>query len=369
MGKYSKAKRYLKEVKTIFYEFPETNTALFIDYNFLTSAIECNIDNTDISELNNILENLIHLQYKAFLATTKSLDESVNIVSENDFYANRFLNAAQEAIYQNRGKVAGVFIKLAELYASRKDVADETREYILDYGAYYDVQYSGNYLDALCKYQQLIEVREKTESKNLETTYLNFISLYERATICNRYFYANAVGTIEEQDTENYIPVLEPTILAKFLDVWEEVANSIITNHGEEYFNALICSSNHLSSNQSVFPLFSIEDTELMRVHNYVRNRQYDKAFDIAHKLIDQNSLNDEKVKDLIWGIDNNLYLHTDYQCAHDFLTAIEKRIGSFHVLVLKNGWIMKKKELKIGSIMQSDMLKIFLKKVISRKR
>ena len=321
----AKAKKYLKEIDNIFKDYPETNTALLIDSALLASIVESLPEGTNLSEADILLENLLGLRYESYLAVIKDLGEQNEYISANDYYASGYLRAAQDAINDQRIKAAGVFLRLAEKASENTDVTAKVKEFILDYSAYYDVRFKGAFIDALRKYQKLIEIREENDDENLENTYLHFLTLLEQVTHCVRYFYAYPVGSIEKQESEAFVPVLSTEDVSSFLDAWKSIASGIERKHGKGYLNSLLYSFHHLPADQRVFSLYSTEDTELMMAHNYIRNKEFDNAFSIINKLISDHAFSNNKITDLIWRIDNNLYLHSGYLDADDFLQHVSK--------------------------------------------
>ena len=62
-----------------------------------------------------------------------------------------------------------------------------------------------------------------------------------------------------------------------------------------------------------------------MKGHHAVYYRNYALFDGIIPRLIDKNRLNDDRIIDLIWRIDNNLFLNYDFSSAQDFLTHIKE--------------------------------------------
>ena len=341
--KNSTAKKYLKEIHTIFKDYPETNTAILIDSYLLASLVEGMPANSSISDADDITKTLLELRYLSYLSVIRDLGEDNEYISANDYFASSYLRAAQDAINDKRIRAADIFLRLAEKTSENKDVAERVKEFLLDYSAFFDVQFKGAYIDALHKYQKLIEIREENDDEYLKNTYLNFLTLLEQVTHCVRYFYAYPIGAIDKQDTEEFVPVLPPAEVSSFLDAWAEISSEIENKHGKGYLNSLLFSFHHLPADQRVFPLYSKEDTKLMKAHNFIRNKEYENAFSIISMLISDNSLSNDKIIDLIWRIDNNLYLHSGYLEADDFL----QHISSSDFAIARgdvNSWVIRER-------------------------
>jgi tetratricopeptide (TPR) repeat protein len=62
-----------------------------------------------------------------------------------------------------------------------------------------------------------------------------------------------------------------------------------------------------------------------MQAHNLIKEAKYTVAFKLINELVDEESLSDDDLIDLIWRIDNNLYLNTGYKESAIFLRNIRE--------------------------------------------
>ncbi len=326
-GDTRKVKKYFQEALKIDSDYPETNTSLYFDSDFLISIVESLPLKTSNNELTKLLLSVVESKRKSYLAAVQRLNEEDDSISDNDYYASCFLGFAQDAMSQNKTRSAEAFINIAADLCKHDDVSSIVKEYTLDYLAYFFAHFKGDYLNAILNFEKLIPVRRDNDSDNLKATYSNILNAVARATQCNRYFYSIAIGSIEKQEEADYIPITSPKETRLILNEWKKISEDIISYHGKPYFNTLLVDYRR-PINQRVFALFSLPDTKLMMAHNSIREADYETAFKIIQELVNEESLNNDKIQDLVWRIDNNLYLNTGYLESDSFLQHL--RTASF---------------------------------------
>lgn len=318
-GDTKRVEKYFKEALRIESDYPETNTSLYFDSDFLIAVVESLPSKMSSDEVSRLLTDVVEAKRKSYLEAAKKMNVADDAISDNDFYASCFLGFAQDAMDQNKTRSAEEFINLAAKLCEYPDVSNTVKEYTWDYLAFFLARDKGEYLNAILTFEKVIPIRRENDSPDLMATYSNILNTVVRATYCNRFFYSITIGSIDKQNEADFIPIVSPQETQAILVEWKNLSEEIIKIHGKSYFNTLLVDF-RLPINQRVFIPYSLPDTKLMMAHNFIRESNYESAFATIQELISEESLKDEKIQEIIWRIDNNLYLHTGYNESDSFL-------------------------------------------------
>ncbi len=307
-GNTKKVRQYVNDARQIQNDYPGS---FIFNTDFLITLVSGLPKNAKKTEINSILNSFLDYQY----ANNNAKQVGVDFVSEAEYNVTSNLNVANEAINQGNERAAEVFIERALEASKRAGVPEDLKLSTQDCLAVFYVSCKKDIPKAMAIWEDIVPKLQATDHYGLSETYSNIVNAVELATWAVRYFYARP------QDGTSVYPfdTVESVLIS-----WEAIGNRIISFHGQGYFNSLIYQCHHLPANQRVFSLYSLQDAQLMRGHNYVRAHNYKKAFSIIGDLVKDNKLSDSQLQDIIWRIDNNLYLRTDYSSAKSFLMEVQ---------------------------------------------
>lgn len=321
-GQESKIEEYYDEAQRV----QETNSAhggaFLLDEDFFNGIIRIKMQKDDRKTAYSIANARTAAARKAYERYTPKDDaEYLNPV---DYSVAMPLSFASEA-YENEDLLLYYcYLETAYLNSQKPGVSKEYRSYVLAPYAPHAAYVKNDYKEAFDCYWAKFKLDEEldadlnTLSQDLsEIIYFAFV-----ATNYVRFFHKNSHG---DPNSGDFIPVLPQKMALYILDQWEIICSYIEDNYTASLYREVAETVCNWPQDYRVFPMFSRNDLKLMRGHYAVYYRDYALFDRIVPDLIEENHLDDTRITDLIWRIDNNLFLNYDFSSAQDFLSHIKE--------------------------------------------
>ena len=308
-NKHKEFASYYSELLSIFKAYPDINVSTFLEDDFIvgtfSAMLKSGYNKAEIYKNIDLLAQLRHESMVQFDSYNYELNDGIAVITR--FWGENALNA-------NNPEIARLFFDYAYEWSYKVDLSDDILTNICDWYAYYYQYTENNHILALNAYIRSLDIALKNNDKSTIGEYLKYIlNVYDESVSHVRYFYArpkleNGIFLLNFSDTE-YI-----------LKQWAYISEKVIAQLGEKYFNNVIKSYRDIPKDRRVFPFYSAADNKLMQAHNLIKGTNYSAALKLINELINDESLTNDDIIDLIWRIDNNLYLNTGYRESDTFL-------------------------------------------------
>ena len=301
-NKAKKIVEYYDELLSIFREYPDVNVASFFKDEFIIGTFSTLLSKGyKKDDIKKYIDIFATLRYESLVRFGAYNYES------NDGMALIVRSWGEKALNEVKFDIARYFFDYAYDLSEKGELSDDVSIYINDWYAYYYQYKDNNHKFAINAYMRSLDIALKNNDKSTIGESLKYIlNVYDESVSHVRYFYA-------KQKLENGIFLLSYSDTEYILTQWACISEKVIAQLGENFFNNVIKSYRDVPENRRVFPFYSAADNKLMQAHNLIKEANYTAALGLISELIHDESLTNDDIMDLIWRIDNNLYLNTGY--------------------------------------------------------
>lgn len=311
--KYSKIINYYKELANIFYEYPDVNVSSGMDDEFIINTLSAMMEHLKTSEMFRYIELFAELRHEAMMRF------NLYEYTPNDGKAIHIKSWGEKALSNGNDEIARLCFEYIYQMSINAELSDQFSLVIDLWYAYFKLFTDNDHITAFNVYYQSLSKALKLRDYAQLEDYIKNILYALDASICHvRYF-------IAKPQVDNGIFVLSFADTDFILKQWALISEQMASQLGDDVFNDILRSYKDIPINQRVFPFFSASDNKLMQAHNLIKEAKYTVAFKLINELVDEESLSDDDLIDLIWRIDNNLYLNTGYKESDMFLRNIRE--------------------------------------------
>lgn len=305
---------YYEELLTIFRDYPDINVSMLLEDEFIigtfTSLIKFNYKK---EEIHKYIETISRLRYES-MARYNSFDYTYL-----DGIAMIVRSWGEEAINAEKLDIARLFFDFAYDMSIKGYLSYDVSLNINSWYAYFCQYFDNNHVLAIDAYKRSLDLALINNDKSTTQEYLKYIlNIHDESISHLRYF-------IDIPKPDQGIFVLSFADADYILRQWDIISAQVISQFGEKFFTQTITSFKDLKEDYRVFPLYSSSDNKLMHAHNFIREGNYVTAFKLINELVNDETLNDDKIIEIIWRIDNNLYLNTGYKESDLFLQNVRE--------------------------------------------
>lgn len=307
--------KYYEELLSIFSDYPDTNVSMYLEDEFIvatfTTLINKGYKKEDINEYIDIIAKLRYESFVRFSSYDYDFNDGVALIVRS--WGEKALNA-------EKLDVARCFFDYVYDLSGKGELSDDVSININAWYAYFYQYYDKNQILAFDAHKRSLEICLKNNEKSMaEENLMYLMNILDNSTSHIRYFYA-------KPKVDNGIFVLSYSDTDYILNQWESISQKVVSIFGDDYFRNILNSySKYIQEDMRVFLFYSASDIKLMRAHNLIKEAKYTVAFKLINELVDEESLSDDDLIDLIWRIDNNLYLNTGYKESAIFLRNIRE--------------------------------------------
>lgn len=305
---------YYEELLSIFRDYPDTNVSMYLEDEFIvatfTTLLNKGYKKEEINKYIDIIAKLRHESFVRFASYDYNSNDGIALIVRS--WGEKALNA-------EKSDIARYFFDYAYDLSEKGELSEDVAANINSWYAYFHQYVTNNHILAFDAYKRSLETCLKNNDKTTTEENLKYLlNILDESISHIRYFYA-------KPKEENGIFILSFSDSEYILKQWEVISQNVISRFGNDYFTNILNSYRYVQEDLRVFQLYSASDNILMHAHNFIRNSNYSSAFKLINDLIVDESLDDDKVIEIIWRIDNNLYLNTGYNESDIFLRKIRE--------------------------------------------
>lgn len=321
-GQVNKIEGYYNEAQNILDSNSNIVSAYILDDEFFNKIIKIKIQEGDLKSAIAVANARVAADRKGYERFVSKGEE--DYISPSDYTIAMPLTYASDAYGKNDLDAYYCYVETAYHNSQNPEVSLEYQSYAIGWYASYAAYEKNYFKEAFDAFWNKFKIDEKRDADlaTLKQDLSDIILLSYVTTNYLRYFYKAPQGSVR---TSNFIPVLLKSDSDYILTEWGKICSYIEENYTASLYREVAESVINLTQEYRVFPMLSKEDIELMKGHHAVYYRNYALFDGIIPRLIDKNRLNDDRIIDLIWRIDNNLFLNYDFSSAQDFLTHIKE--------------------------------------------
>lgn len=237
----------------------------------------------------------------------------------NDGKALCIKSWGEQALNNGRVEFARLCFKRVYQMSIDEELSEQMSMVMNSWYAYFKLFTDNDHIEAFNAYHKSLNTALiLNDSSQIEEYLRNILYVLDESTTHIRYFFA-------QPQIDKGIFVLSFSDTEYLLKQWSIISEQVTLQLGEDFFNKILRAHKDVPKNQRVFPFYSEPDNKLMRTHNLIREADYTKALQLIDELINEESLSNDDIIDLIWRIDNNLYLNTGYKESDLFLQNIRE--------------------------------------------
>lgn len=311
----SKITKYYRELYKIINEYPDMDLSLNLDEEYIIDLTAIFIEATDSpNAINDFISEILEIKGEEHVLYPE------NHLSRIDYITVICRLIAESALDKGYTSVGKAFYDYAhKLTKENPTISSEISDNTNLWYSIYKSKYENDFLFPIQVYaEQINKAIDKKDiilSKELMSTFLYF---YDSATFFIRDFN-------KKPDIDNGIYVLPLNDANSIFDTWQTIASRYISTFGKYYFNSFIKSYRDVPENYRIFPFYSNEDTELMKLHLLIYQKDY-KSFEFEFKRMCKDfKLSEDQIISIIIRIKELLYRNYDYNSASKFLETIKK--------------------------------------------
>ena len=309
--KYSKVIDYYKEITSILSEYRDINVSFRLDDEFIINTLSAMNNNLEAQEILRYIDLFAELQHEVLMRF------NLYDYTLNDGKALHIKSWGEQALNNGSIEFSRLCFKRVYQMSIDEELSEQISMVMNSWYAYFKLFTDNNHIEAFNAYHKSLNTALRlNDSSQIEEYLRNILYVLDESTTHIRYFFA-------QPQIDKGIFVLSFSDTEYLLKQWSIISKQVVLELGEDFFNKILKAHIDVPKNQRVFPFYSETDNKLMRAHNLIREADYTKAFQLINELIIEESLNNDDVIDLIWRIDNNLYLNTGYKESDLFLQNI----------------------------------------------
>lgn len=309
--KYSKVIDYYKELTSILSEYRDINVSSSLDDEFIINTLSAMNNNLEAQEILRYIDLFAELQHEGLMRF------NLYDYTLNDGKALHIKSWGEQALNNGSIEFARLCFKRVYQMSIDEELSEQISMVMNSWYAYFKLFTDNDHIEAFNAYHKSLNTALRlNDSSQIEEYLRNILYVLDESTTHIRYFFA-------QPQIDKGIFVLSFSDTEYLLKQWSIISEQIVLQLGEDFFNKILKAHKDVPKNQRVFPFYSEPDNKLMWAHNLIREADYTKALQLINELIIEESLNNDDVIDLIWRIDNNLYLNTGYKESDLFLQNI----------------------------------------------
>lgn len=307
--------KYYKEAQKIIIDYPDMDLSLYIDDEYILELATILVEATDNpNDIHKFIKEILEIKGAEYALYPDSE------LSRVDYITLYCRMVAESALEKGRVSVGKAFYDYAHILTKEDSaistkISDNTNQWYSIYRSKYENDFLFGAQIYAEQVKNAIDTKDITLAKELMT---NFLYFYDSATFCIREFHKNP-------DNNDGIYLLPHNEVSNILNIWQDIASKYTDTFGIYHFNNFIKSYRDLPENLRVFPLYSIEDTELMKLHLLIYQKDYQSFKVRFEQMCNSFKLNEDQVVDIIFRIKESLYRNYDYYSASTFLQEVRR--------------------------------------------
>lgn len=314
--------KYYYEAQSVVDKYPNLVVASALEETFYDKCIIQCIRNNNNDGACNIAKARALAQRTAY--DKYNSDKDPDYIGEKDYYVQMSITNASKAYDSGMEDVHDIYVQAAYQFSLDEGVSVPIKSYALSWYASYVGIAKGDFNKAIDLSWKRFQFDEGYANlSTLENDLKDIFYYADIATTYIRYFYKNP---LRNEETKTYVPIVSENDTRHILDMCSMICSYVSDKYGANIYNTVATEYKDLPDNYRVFPVFSKEDISLMKAHCAVYYKDYSSFDNILESLLSTNIFDDNKLIDLIWRVDNNLFLNYDYTSACLFLEHIKER-------------------------------------------